>query len=209
MCGSDGPNVARCGRYQKQEMTMGGYYDFNVSLADIEPRIWRRFLIAADATFADLHQAIQDAFGWDGGHLWEFMEPSRKGGIIAGAPNFGFDEGTDVPDAGTVSLTAFFGGKGGAKKCLYLYDFGDGWYHHVVLKKTVSDSGDFRQQLVGGERAGPLEDCGGVPGYERMAAFVVTGEDPYGDDPEELADWIDDWHPDEFDLEAVKQSFDR
>ncbi len=188
---------------------MGGYYDFEVFLADIEPRIWRRFQISDGANFNDLHHAIQDAFGWEGGHLWEFMKPAQREGIIAGVPGEDFGGDTDAPDADTVSLTTFFGGKGGGKKCLYLYDFGDGWYHHVVLKKTDSDSGDFLRKLVGGERACPLEDCGGVPGYERMAAFVKSGKDPYGDAPEELAEWIDDWNPDEFDLEGFRKMFDR
>ena len=188
---------------------MAGYYEFEVSLAEIKPRIWRRFLITADATFADLHHAIQDAFGWDGGHLWEFMEPAPGEGIIAGVPGDDFDVGTSAPDADTVSLTTFFGGIGGTKECLYVYDFGDGWYHHVVLKQTDSGSGDFMRKLIGGERACPLEDCGGVPGYERMVEFIATGVDPDGENAEEFGEWIGEWRPDEFELEEFQEVFDR
>ena len=46
---------------------MAKYYRFYVELLDIEPLIWRRFLVAAtpDLSFFDLHQAVQDAMGWE------------------------------------------------------------------------------------------------------------------------------------------------
>ncbi len=44
----------------------------------------------------------------------------------------------------------------------------------------------FRRRLVGGERAFPPEDSGGLPGYERCVEFVETGEDPWEEEPEEL-----------------------
>lgn len=190
-------------------MTNGGFYDFEVSLADIEPRIWRRFLLSSDATFADLHHAIQDSFGWEDSHLWEFMEPAPGEGIIAGVPGDDFDEYDDTPDAETVSLSTFFGEKGGRKECLYIYDFGDGWYHHVLLKRKVSDSGDFMRKLLGGERACPLEDSGGVPGYERIVEFLATRTDPDGENAEDFAEWVGEWRPDDFDLKDFQEVFDR
>ena len=38
---------------------MPRYYEFEVSLQELQPRIWRRFLLRTTATFAQLHQAIQ------------------------------------------------------------------------------------------------------------------------------------------------------
>lgn len=187
---------------------MGGYYEFEVSLADIKPRIWRRFLISADATFADLHDAIQDAFGWMDTHLWEFMEPAPKEGIIAGVPDDEADD-DDTPDAGTISLGTYFDGNGTSNQCLYVYDFGDGWHHEVVLKRKDSGVGDFVQKLVAGERACPPEDCGGVSGYEQIVEFLATGIDPDGEDAEAFAEWIGEWHPDNFDLEEFQEVFDR
>ena len=43
--------------------TMPKYFDLEISLLEIEPRIWRRFLIHSQATFMDLHDAVQQAFG--------------------------------------------------------------------------------------------------------------------------------------------------
>ena len=132
---------------------MPGYYEFEVTLAEIEPRIWRRFLISSDATFGDLHDAIQDAFGWFDEHLWAFQEPGPHGETIAGVP----DEDDDTtPDARAVRLTNFFDGTDGRDQCLYIYDFGDRWHHEVVLQRK--DSG------VGGARIIPAARlCAGVP----------------------------------------------
>ncbi len=52
---------------------MEQYYEFEVTLQEINPPIWRRVLIPLGATFADLHQAIQDSMGWLDCHLWEFI----------------------------------------------------------------------------------------------------------------------------------------
>jgi len=52
------------------------YYEFEVSLQEIQPRIWRRFLLRTTSTFTHLHDAIQDCFGWQDDHLWEFRLPS-------------------------------------------------------------------------------------------------------------------------------------
>ena len=63
---------------------MPKYYEFEVSLQEIQPRIWRRFLLRNTATFAQLHQAIQQSFGWQERHLWEFRLPTHQGRPIAG-----------------------------------------------------------------------------------------------------------------------------
>ena len=44
---------------------MPKYFEFEVSLAEIAPKIWRRFLLTSQASFDDLHEAIQAACGWE------------------------------------------------------------------------------------------------------------------------------------------------
>ena len=53
---------------------MPTYFDFEVSLSEIELRIWRRFHIHSEAIFMNLHYAIQQAFGWQDCHLYEFLD---------------------------------------------------------------------------------------------------------------------------------------
>ena len=88
----------------------------------------------------------------------------------------------------------------------YLYDFGDNWEHTLAVEKVL-DSADapFIPFCLGGERACPPEDCGGVGGYERILEVLKTGEDPGGEDVQELKEWIGDWDPERFDLDEVNK----
>ena len=49
---------------------VGDFYTIEISLRDVNPRIWRPFMIRMDATFIELHEAIQDACGWHNSHLF-------------------------------------------------------------------------------------------------------------------------------------------
>jgi len=184
---------------------MPEYYEFEVSLRHATPRIWRRFLISKKANFLKLHEAIQDACGWDHSHLLAFREWGRQGREFAGTPADVFMAPWEqpTPDASKVKLADFFEQPGHAR-CVYLYDFGDGWEHEVKRRKRVSCPESFKRRLIAGERAFPPEDCGGVWGYARCVE-VVEGR---LEDPEQL-DWLGDWHPEHFDLEAIKKRFDR
>lgn len=186
---------------------MPRYYEFEVSLQGMQARIWRRFLLRTTCTFTHLHAAIQDSFGWQGYHLWEFRLPTWRGAPIAGLPG-GEAHGRATPDARKVKLNSYFTGKQRVEWCEYLYDFGDDWTHDVKLIAVHSEKESFKRRLLGGERSGPPEDCGGPPGYERLVHYRSTGEDPYGDDAAELGEWLGDWQPD-VDMGGIKAAFDR
>lgn len=183
---------------------MPSYLEFEVTLRGIEPRLWRRFQIADDATFGDLHRAIQDSFGWHGGHLWEFRN-SRQRSFAGFADDFleGLDEPT--PDAEEVRLAGYFPA---FRSCVYVYDFGDDWIHAVKLKQRVSSPDRFHRRLLAGRRACPPEDCGGVPGYYRFVSVVETGVDPWDEDVADLKEWVGGWDPSAFDLKNKKRAFD-
>jgi hypothetical protein len=178
---------------------MPRYYEFEVSLREAKPRIWRRFLIAEAASFLDLHEAIQDACGWTNTHLFTFQD--REGEPIAGLPD---DEyGEPDPDAKKVKLRSHFRSEKG-KRCDYEYDFGDSWEHDVKLVRVVELPDKFGRKLLAGARAFPPEDCGGIPGYEDCVRVAKGGKDPDG-----LREWMGDWDPDRFDLKRTAQSFDQ
>lgn len=187
---------------------MPKYFEFDVALQGISPRIWRRMLIRSTTSFADLHGAIQDAFGWQNCHLWEFRMPAFRADPIAGsrmadAPDH------PTPNGRTTKLASYFTGHVRVEWCEYAYDFGDGWIHDVKLVALRTEKESFKRRLLGGDRAGPPEDCGGPRGYERMAQFVATGVDADGEDPEHLARWLGAWRPEAFDLVRTKERFDR
>ena len=51
---------------------LGQVYQLRIQLSGISPPIWRRILVAADCTIAELHQTIQLAMGWTDEHLHRF-----------------------------------------------------------------------------------------------------------------------------------------
>ena len=74
-------DVRRYDEPTEAEFLMPKYFEFEVELLEIEPRNWRRFQLAAVSSFKTLHNAIQDAFGWQRKHLYEFrhFEESKPG----------------------------------------------------------------------------------------------------------------------------------
>jgi hypothetical protein len=193
-----------------KERAVPKYYDFEVSLCEVTPRIWRRLLIPSTAKFSDLHLAIQEACGWWNYHLYAFRETPEWGreGIIAGIPDDEYDEEQNpTPDATKVKLSSYFS-KGDAETCYYLYDFGDDWWHEVIFRGVVTTEERFRRRLLGGSRAFPHEDSGGIPGYEDCVRAALHEDDGL-DDPEGLRTWFGEWHPEKFELAAAKKAFDR
>lgn len=184
---------------------MTNYYDFEVTLLDAQPKVWRRFLIRSNATFMDLHEAIQLACGWQNSHLFIFRDTG--GGVIAGLPSDeDFDE--EEPDAADVALDSFFGKD--MKTCLYEYDFGDSWKHNVVRMGSVDLERMFVRRLIDGGRAFPPEDCGGPRGYKECVRVAQgSSEKTISGPASELRTWLGDWDPERFDLAKIKKIFDR
>ena len=55
-------------------------YQLKVTLLGTSPPIWRRLLVPADVTLAQLHDVLQAAMGWEDGHLHEFSIGQRRFG---------------------------------------------------------------------------------------------------------------------------------
>ena len=73
---------------------------------------------------------------------------------------------------------------------VYLYDFGDGWEHDVVLEKIdplPRGKRTIRARCLAGRRACPPEDCGGPPGYARMLQAL---EDPGDPEHARYREWV-------------------
>src|SRR3954453_4876605 len=102
-------------------------YQFHVWIRQISPMIWRRFLMRADSPLANLHDAIQIAFGWSDFHLHRFRIHGRDYGVNrVGGPGFSHD-------ARMVRLADFQFRTN--ERFLYEYDFGDGWQHEARVER--------------------------------------------------------------------------
>ena len=191
----------------------GTYFRFRLRLRVEQPSVWRAFLLRGDASFADLHSAIQ-ACGWQDCHLWRFADASGEG--LAGVPGDDpmgpvdgmfaglFGRGKPDPDAEGVPLATHFRCAGDA--CVYTYDFGDNWEHDVELEALERHGGQFDRALIGGEGVFPPEDCGGIPGWARLFEYYETGKDPW-DDVESLKLWLERRPFEPFDLARAKRVF--
>ncbi len=166
-------------------------YIIKTFLYGIDPEIWRRFSMPPEATFKDLHAAIQQAMGWEDKHWHEFRHGKGKRLFdVIGPDHEEVEKGDNFQEERKVTLKNFVGRRQFPIRFLYRYDFKDEWVHEVAIeKKSEGDEGTL-PILLEGERACPPEDCGGSFGY--LAAF--------NDDLE----WLDDaYDPEHFDPKEV------
>ena len=145
-------------------------YQFKITLAEIDPAVWRRIQVPAAYSFWDLHVAIQDAMGWQDYHLHEFriLNPKRKQVEAIGIPDDDAFIGDEkVLPGWKLRIAKYFSAEN--PQCSYTYDFGDDWRHSVVLEEILPRVKRARYPgCSDGARACPPEDCGGIPGYEDL-----------------------------------------
>ncbi|MEX0806068.1 MAG: plasmid pRiA4b ORF-3 family protein [Candidatus Binatia bacterium] len=175
-------------------------YQLKISLRDIRPTIWRRLQVRGDVTLAKLHRIIQAAMGWYDSHLHQFI----VGETCYGVPSR--EDLSEVKDEKKVRLDQILSRPG--RKMVYEYDFGDGWEQEILLEKVLQPDSKVRYpRCIGGARACPPEDCGGVPGY---ANFLEAIRDPRHEEHEEMLEWIGgEFDPEEFDLEEFDNALRR
>jgi hypothetical protein len=185
------PAARRPGRASGGKATI---YRFKIVLQDSDPAIWRR-IETKDVALGQLHGLIQTAMGWTNSHLHQFE--------IAGSrytdPRFKMD---DLDDFGAIDYSGLrvsdlVAQHGARLRMGYEYDFGDGWQHKVVLENvTGSEPGVTYPRCIGGERACPPEDVGGIYGFADYVEAITT---PGHDQHDEYLEWHGPFDPAEFD----------
>lgn len=175
-----------------------------VTLLGTDPPIWRRLLVPADLTLAQLHKVLQTTMGWDDAHIHEFRAGQRRFGRPEPADLF-----TRMPrleNERMVPLSAVLQRAGA--KMIYTYDLGDNWEHGVVLEKRLPPEPHTTYPIcTDGQLACPPEDCGGIPGYyDVLDALAEPGHPRH----EELQDWISaEFNPEAFSPEQVNRRLSR
>ena len=176
---------------------------FKVTLNGIKPPIWRRFQVPCDYSFWDLHIAIQDAMGWLDCHLHQFIvsDPLFLNSLTIGIPVEDDLDGLPAVIPGwEVPIAAFFTLVN--RKAKYEYDFGDSWDHSLILEKILPlGKGLELPTCLGGRRACPPEDCGGIWGYQELLEIL---SDPDREEYPETSEWVGgSFDADRFDRSAV------
>ncbi|WP_016855423.1 plasmid pRiA4b ORF-3 family protein [Halomonas smyrnensis] len=144
-----------------------------IELLDTDPLVWRRVMVPEQINLHRLHELIQGVMGWEDCHLYEFECNGRYYGEL--------DEWSDrsialARNAKLKSLAART--KDGSFR--YLYDFGDGWEHRIVVEATGLEETNPCPRLIDGAMACPPEDIGGTGGYAALKAATAGEKDVYG-----------------------------
>jgi hypothetical protein len=131
-------------------------YRLRIDLKGAKPPIWRRVEVPGDLTLAGLHEVIQTVFEWEGSHLHVFETPLGEFGD--GDVALGHRHDGEVTVDQVLQGNARIG---------YVYDYGDYW-EHVIRVESVKEPepGTVYPRCIGGRRAAPPEDCGGIARYQ-------------------------------------------
>ncbi len=183
-------------------------FQFKISLKQSNPAIWRRIQVPDNYTFWDLHVAIQDVMGWQDYHLHEFIVTDQitKKKISFGIPDEDWHISWDtrqVLPGWDYNTAQYFSEK--SKKGEYIYDFGDHWEHTILLEKILPrEKGVKYPVCIGGERACPPEDCGGIDTFYEMLEILM---DPKHKARKGCIEWLGgEFDPEKFECKKVKFS---
>ena len=156
----------------------GDVYQLKVTLRGVaKPPVWRRIAVPATLPLDLLHDVIQQAMGWEDGHLHMFSTTRRDYG--SPDPELGHADEREVTVAEVLA-------RPGATM-LYTYDFGDGWEHDIVLEKVLPPDPVVGVSCLAGKGACPPEDCGGAWGYASLKEALA---DPTHEEYEDLLGWL-------------------
>ena len=182
-------------------------FTLRITLRGIKPAIWRKIEVPSNISLRHLGDLTLDLMGWGGGHLNQFIKGGNYYLPRYQREAYGDDDYLDQEDYTIADLLPEK-----AQTATLEYDFGDGWEHELRLSSVdaYGDGETKEKVLLGGKRACPPEDCGGVWGYEdllEILAKLKTGKRLSPSDRERLewADWDKDYNPDFLDLENCRE----
>ncbi|MBL9200971.1 MAG: plasmid pRiA4b ORF-3 family protein [Opitutaceae bacterium] len=162
-----------------------------------EPAIWRRLVVRESMWLSRLHDAIQVAFDWFDYQTHAFNVDDLRYGNPLKREELTIEDDRDVSIA-DLDLDH-------RERFTYGYHFGEGWQIEIKLEKTgVAEKGHFYPACLGGERAGPPEDCGGIEAFHDMLACL---KEPHTDLGREWIEWVGpDYNPEVCDLPKINQA---
>lgn len=207
-------------------------YQMYAELEDYEPKIWRRFQVTNDITFAKLAYILMTLFEMKGSHLYNFEFDELKNYKINHLEHYneyfkgkedGFfkisqfscDIGDDfnlpeedenyrkMIDASKVKLNKVINEE--KQEMKFVYDFGDNWTLKIVLEEIFKDetlNGKDLPRVIEGQGFGIVEDCGGVFGLEEIRKAIKSKK---GENYEMYSEWlgIDDLDLEKCDLDDL------
>lgn len=167
------------------------YYLIKVQLKEIEPTIWRRFVVDKNISLDVFEQAMRLGFGWYGSYLGVFeshgvyyvnrthnRQNLRKEKINQPTRNCRDFHLDDILNTNNPSID-------------YIYDFNkDKWEHFILLENEnyQSDPTPYSVHCIDGENNCPIENIGGVKNYQD---FLQVIQNPQHPDFNQAYKWLD------------------
>lgn len=139
-----------------------------IQMKDVhKPPMWREVEVPADADFLDLHHVVQTVMGFEDYHLWQFHRPGDREMSISETlddDDMYMDFGIEKKEPSETPLTEYLAAKGDVME--YEYDYGDSWEFTVQVKDVREKKTEFPVCTKFKCEVNPLEDSGGIWGYE-------------------------------------------
>ena len=192
------------------------YARVRVHLRYSQPRIWRLIDVDSAFTLEQFHTVLQEAMGWENSHLHLFSDTdpdqrwSRRMNRSPrrwGPPFLSEDDSTLHREEDWIMSEVLTQDSG---PLYYEYDLGDRWVHRIDFVETRPKApADPRARVLRGKRRCPLEDSGGIGGYEELLDVLADHTHP---DHRELTEWATGsptpehpFNPAAFDLAAINE----
>ncbi|CAM3229538.1 plasmid pRiA4b ORF-3 family protein [Filibacter tadaridae] len=180
-------------------------YIVKLTFEGIEPVIWRRVILPADATFNRLHELIQRVTNFQSEWMdepYHFFEIRVDDLLVTNTPvvleeTKKASNGLTAKQPSRIKIDTYLEKHGSLH---YLYDWGDEWRITVELEEIVEDYFFGYPTLLAGEGTAPPEDVGGPPGY---AAFLQVYRDPSHPDYLTTYAWAEEQAYKSFDLDHI------
>lgn len=175
-------------------------FPLHLSLVGSEPRVWRMVLVRESMWLSRLHDCIQVAFDWFDYQTHAFNFDDLRYGNPLKRDELVIEDDRDIAlsDLDLENRARF----------TYGYHFAEGWQIEIRVDKPVAMEKGLRYpHCVGGERAGPPEDCGGLEAFHDMLACLKEPDTELG---REWRDWIGpDYDAEVCDVAKINQSLRR
>lgn len=182
-------------------------YQLKITLKDIKPPIWRRFIVPAGLSFSQLTLVIHKVMGWSGYHLSEYTFKNLCIKLTEENEDYFPLSYGDMYFANLCSADFLIDEMfERVKSFTYTYDFGDNWSHQVQIENVIEDYEYAFPMVLKYKGEIPPEDCGGPDGYYNLLDILSN---PDGPEYETMKEWYDYQSVDQFDLDEVNKELSR